>query len=71
MDRKAATKEIAVNRDAQGFSENSAAAKMGGKIAGDARKELEFESGKKVTSKENFLKLESRALEVKIEEDHE
>jgi len=68
---EAATKEIAVNRDAQGFAENSSVAKMGGKIAGDARKELELESGKKVTSKENFLKLERGALEVKIEEDLE
>ena len=68
---EAATKEIAVNRDAQGFGQNSSAAKMGGKIAGDARKELELESGKKVTSKENFLKLERGTPKVKIEDGHE
>ncbi|MBP7074338.1 MAG: Bro-N domain-containing protein [Rhabdochlamydiaceae bacterium] len=52
---EAATKEIAVNRDAQGFDENKSAAKMGGKIAGDARHQLEQESGKPVISQENFL----------------
>ncbi len=38
---EAATKEIAVRRDARGFDENKSAAKMGGKIAGDARRQLE------------------------------
>ena len=52
---EAATKEIAVNRDAQGFDENKSAAKMGGKIAGNARQELEQESGKPVISQENYL----------------
>lgn len=50
---EASTKEIAVNRDAQGFDEN--AAKIGGKIAGDARRQSEQESGKSVISKENHL----------------
>jgi DNA-damage-inducible protein D len=52
---EAATKEIAVNRDAQGFDENKTAAKMGGRIAGDARRQLEQESGKPVISQENYL----------------
>lgn len=52
---EAATKEIAVNRNAQGFDENKSAAKMGGKIAGDARHQLEQESGKPVISQENYL----------------
>ncbi len=51
---EAATKEIAVNRNAQGFTANTVAAKVGGKIAGDARRELEEESGKPVISKENY-----------------
>ena len=51
---EAATREIAVNRNAQGFVANAAAAKVGGKIAGDARRELEEESGKPVISKENY-----------------
>lgn len=52
---EAATKEIAVNRDAQGFDENKSAARMGGKIAGDARHQLEQESGKPVISQDNYL----------------
>jgi len=52
---EAATKEIAVNRDAQGFGENKNAAQMGGRIARNARLELEEESGKPVISRENYL----------------
>jgi hypothetical protein len=52
---EAATKEIAVNRDALGFDENKTAAKIGGKIAGDAREQLENESGKPVISQGNYL----------------
>ncbi len=52
---EAATKEIAVNRDAQGFDENKNAANMGGKIARNARLELEQESGKPVITQENYL----------------
>ncbi|MFH1562527.1 MAG: Bro-N domain-containing protein [Nitrospirota bacterium] len=52
---EAATTEIARNTDSQGFDENKITAKKGGKIAGDARKKLEIESGKKVVSKENYL----------------
>lgn len=51
-----ATKEIAVNTDAQGFGPNYHAAKAGGRVAGQARREIEAKSGKKVLSKENFLK---------------
>jgi hypothetical protein len=52
---EAATKEIAVNRDARGFDENKNTARMGGKIAKNARLELEQESGKPVISQENHL----------------
>ena len=52
---EASTKEIAVNRNTQGFDENKTAAKIGGKIAGDARRQLELESGKPVISQENYL----------------
>ena len=50
-----ATKEIAVNRDAQGFEENKSAVRIGGRVAGNARRELEQESGKPVISQENYL----------------
>lgn len=52
---EASTKEIAVNRNAQGFDENKTAAKIGGEIAGDARRHLEQESGKPVITQENYL----------------
>jgi hypothetical protein len=52
---EASTKEIVVNTNPEGFDENKKAAKEGGKIAGDARKQLEKKSGKKVVSSENFL----------------
>lgn len=51
---EASTTEIAVQKDAQGFEENQDAARAGGKIAGNARKELEEKSGKKVLSSSNF-----------------
>ena len=49
---EASTKEISVNKDAQGFVENKQAAFEGGAVAGNARKELERKSGKKVITKE-------------------
>jgi hypothetical protein len=52
---EASTKEITINTDTQGFIENQQAAKAGGKIAGDARKQLEIQSGKSVISSENYL----------------
>ncbi|MBU3663987.1 MAG: phage antirepressor protein [Bacteroidetes bacterium] len=52
---EASTKEIVVNTDPRGFEENKNAAKAGGKIAGDARKQLEIKSGKKVITSDNFL----------------
>ena len=52
---ESATKEIAVNRDAQGFEENKSASRIGGRVAGNARRELEQESGKPVISHENYL----------------
>ena len=67
---EAATKEIAINHNAQGFEENKAVAKTGGQIAGDARRQLEKESGKSVISKENFLGiLATVSIEKKAEDD--
>jgi len=51
---EASTAEIAIQKDAQGFEENRDAARAGGKIAGNARKELEQKSGRKVVSSSNF-----------------
>ncbi len=52
---EASTKEIVVNTNPIGFLHNQKAAKAGGKIAGDARKQLEIKSRKKVVSEENYL----------------
>lgn len=53
---EAATTEIARQDDAQGFQENQTAAQKGGRIAGNARRELEAETGKPVVSPTNYLK---------------
>jgi hypothetical protein len=52
---EASTVEIARNTDAQGFKENHTAARQGGTIAGNARRELEDKSGRPVISKTNYL----------------
>ncbi|MGQ7830073.1 BRO family protein [Altererythrobacter sp. Z27] len=49
------TTTIARQRDAQGLYQNASAARSGGSIAGGARKQIELETGQKVTSSENFL----------------
>lgn len=54
---EASTTEIAKNKDAQGFVENKQAAKLGGTVAGSARKDLEQKSGKRVSTKRNYLSL--------------
>ena len=59
---EASTTEIAKNKNAQGFIENKKAAKAGGKIAGDARKQLEIKSGKKVVSKEYYLPESTKSI---------
>lgn len=49
------TTQIARSDDAQGFVENEKAAKEGGAIAGNARRELEDKTGKPVLSNRNYL----------------
>ncbi|MBI2176721.1 phage antirepressor protein, partial [Candidatus Woesearchaeota archaeon] len=41
--------------NAAGFDENKTAAADGGEVAGNARKETERKTGKKVVSKQNYL----------------
>jgi len=62
---EAATTEISRNIDAQGFDENKTAAHKGGKIAGDARKKLEKESGRPVANKENYLDIPQKVKKLK------
>ena len=62
---EASTKEIAINKDAQGFIENKQAAFEGGNVAGNARKELEWKSGRRVISRENYLRLSQNKKRLK------
>jgi hypothetical protein len=52
---EAATTEIARNKDAQGFIPNKVAAREGGTVAGNARRQLEAKSGRKVVTRGNYL----------------
>ena len=52
---EAATTEIARNTDAQGFAKNKRAAREGGTVAGNARRQLEAKSGRKVITRGNYL----------------
>ena len=47
--------EITRKEDAQGFIKVEDAAKRGGRVAGNARKETEIELGRTITSKQNYL----------------
>lgn len=60
---EASTTQIAQKQDSQGFIENKISAQKGGKVAGNARKELEKESGKKVFTKKNYLPKNRKYLE--------
>ena len=52
---EASTTEIVKTQNPKGFIENKKAARQGGKVAGNARKELEQRTGKKVVTGENYL----------------
>jgi DNA-damage-inducible protein D len=54
---EASTTEIAKKRNAMGFPENKKAAEDGGSVAGKARKDLEKQSGKSISTRENFKEL--------------
>jgi DNA-damage-inducible protein D len=57
---EASTTEIARTKNAQGFPENEKAAIEGGTVAGNARKELEKKSGRKVITSQNYKSLEEK-----------
>lgn len=52
---EASTTEIAKNKNTQGFIQNKKAATEGGAVAGHARRELEQKSGRKVSTRINFI----------------
>ena len=51
-----ATREIAKKKNPQGLNENIDVARRGGKVAGNARKDLENELGESVVTNANVLK---------------
>jgi len=57
---EASTTEIARNKNAQGLPENERAAIEGGTVAGNARKELEKKSGRKVVTSQNYKSLSEK-----------
>ncbi len=52
---EASTTKVTRAKNAKGFIENKVAARIGGRIASNALKELEKESGEKVITSENYL----------------
>jgi len=52
---EASTTRIAKGTNAQGMAQNKVAAIKGGRVAGDAREQLELESGQSVSTQENYL----------------
>ena len=52
---EASTTRIAKTKDVQGMEENKVAARQGGEVAGNARKELESKTGESIITNESFL----------------
>ena len=66
------TTEIAREEDVQGFQENKEAAEKGGKVSGDARRNFEQVTGRKVLSERNYLEQpESQQLTSGDEDDED
>lgn len=61
---EASTTEITRNKNAKGFRENHSAARAGGNIAGNARRELEEKSGRSVITKQNYLPVAQKSSKV-------
>lgn len=60
---EASTTRITRGKNARGYPENKQAARQGGTIAGNAKRELEQKSGEKVSTSGNYLKTpQNRAL---------
>jgi len=59
---EAATTEIARNKDAHGLPQNKRAAVEGGTVAGNARRELERKSGKKVVTSQNYKEITEKKV---------
>ena len=56
---EATTTELTKTRNPQGLAENQSIARRGGRVAGDARKAIEKESGRSVITSENAAQLDT------------
>ena len=61
------TTEISRNKDAKRFDECEIAAKQGGKVAGNARKDAEKRIGKPISTKENYKELTEKEKKKRID----
>ena len=52
---EASTTEISKHRDPKNLEENKQIAEEGGSVAGNARKQIESKSGKKIVTSDNHL----------------
>jgi len=59
------TRQIAESENATGMEENKISAKKGGKIAREARKKLELQTGQKVVTDDNFLPASKKPKQIK------
>ncbi len=59
---EASTTEITRENEAIGFKENRTAARAGGEVAGNARKDLESKTRKKVVGKKNYLAKKNKLI---------
>ena len=64
---EATTTEITKTTNPKGLEENRQAAKAGGSVAGNARKEIEEKTGKSVTSSKNAAEM-SKLIEDVVRE---
>lgn len=62
---EASTSELSKKENPDGFEQNKVVARKGGNVAGKAREELEIQLGKKVITKDNFLKASQKSLKPK------
>ena len=63
---EASTTAIVKTRKPKGFIENKKAAKQGGAVAGNARKELEIKTGQKVVTSQNYLTDQQKKINDRI-----
>jgi hypothetical protein len=59
---EATTTKLSQTRESHGLPLLKKDAKDGGQVAGNARKEIETKTGKKVTTRENYLEQKNRII---------